>query len=208
MNCSPLGGFLASHCIYFCRSTSLSCFLSSSVSCLDNSEHFYFTNTDSLFLQSSKSPSLYSRKFALSHRALPGCEILLSPKKTPRVSEFFLMLLRSGPVDKAPSKSNPSCIPLVPAGTCQLISKTPLLDSFSLHYWVQPVGSQISMLRLILLINLVVRRGCRGGFCWRHLLPCGREISKSSFITLKMLPLAREEWATLQALKVQESPQN
>ena len=64
------------------------------------------------------------------------------------------------------------------------------------------------MLRLILLINLVVRRGCRGCFCWRHLLPCGREIAKSSFITVKMLPLASEEWVTLQALKVQESPQN
>jgi len=40
------------------------------------------------------------------------------------------------------------------------------------------------------------------------LQPCGREIAKSSFITVKMLPLASEEWVTLQALKVQESPQN
>ena len=66
-------------------------------------------------------------------RSLPGCEIL-STKKTPQINEFFLMLLKSGPVDKAPSKSNPSCTPLVPAGTCQLIPKMPLLYSFALHY--------------------------------------------------------------------------
>lgn len=34
--------------------------------------------------------------------SLPGCEIL-SPKKTPQINEFFLMLFKSGPIDKAPS---------------------------------------------------------------------------------------------------------
>ena len=67
-------------------------------------------------------------------RSLPGCEIL-STKKTPQINEFFLMLLKSGPIDKAPSKSNPMGTPLALAGTCYLILAAPLaFVSFFPHH--------------------------------------------------------------------------
>lgn len=88
----------------------LSCFLSSSVSCLDNSRAFLLPLRTHSFYR-ALGPPYTAEEFALSHRVLARVWNIVVSQENTQISEFFLMLLRSGPLIKHPQNLIPVVFP-------------------------------------------------------------------------------------------------